>query len=146
MVIDDRVGSNAAMTHLYTRGSEYALRALQAMTEEPDAIWNVPEICDAAETPEQYTRKVLGQLVRAGILESSRGPGGGFWFARDPSEVTLYDIVEAIDSGPRFDLCILGFQQCNEEEPCALHDLWSPIKKSALDMLQRKTLADLGAR
>ena len=134
------------MTHLYTRGSEYGLVALQTMVSEPDRVWKVPEICERADIPEQYTRKVLRMLVEAGILDSSRGPAGGFSLARDPARVSLAEIIEAIDSGPRFDLCILGFKDCDEKNPCALHHLWAPIKTSALRMLDERTLVDLGKK
>ena len=131
------------MTHLYTRGSEYGLLSLQVMLGEPSRLWKVPDICRTARTPEQFTRKVLQSLVKAGILESTRGPGGGFSFARDPADITLFEVVQAVEVKARFDLCILGLAECSEQEPCALHHLWAPIKKSALDMLRGRSVCDL---
>ena len=131
------------MTHLYTKGGEYSLLALQAMAEEPNRVWAVSDICQKADIPEHFTRKVLRLLVEAGLLDSTRGPGGGFSFAKAPSKVSLAQVIRIIDSRPRFDRCILGFEQCNEKDPCALHYMWSPIKALALNMLEERTIADL---
>lgn len=131
------------MTHLYTRGTEYGLLALQVMLEDPHRNWRVPEICDHSSTPEQFTRKILQSLVHSGILRSTRGPGGGFRFARPPEGIALFEVVQAVEDKARFDLCILGFAVCSETRPCALHYLWAPIKASALEMLRERTVADL---
>lgn len=131
------------MTHLYTRGSEYALRALQAMAAEPERRWTVSDICDQVSIPEQFTRKVLQNLVRTGILSSIRGPGGGYSFAMPPETISLSQVIVSVESGPRFDLCILGYEHCSDLDPCPLHHFWAPIKNSALGMLKERTVADL---
>ncbi|MEM7164792.1 MAG: Rrf2 family transcriptional regulator [Planctomycetota bacterium] len=131
------------MTHLYTRGSEYALRALQEMAVEPDRRWTVADICEHVAIPEQFTRKVLQSLVRSGILTSIRGPGGGYSFAIPPETISLSSVIVSVESGPRFDLCILGYEHCSDLDPCPLHYFWAPIKNSALAMLKERTVADL---
>ena len=85
------------MTYLYSRGCEYALRALRAMVEQPRRVSTVSKLCEHAEIPEHFTRKMLQPLVRAGILRSARGPGGGFTFGREPAEISLMDVVCAIE-------------------------------------------------
>lgn len=131
------------MTHLYTRGCEYALRALRIMAEEPKRAATVVDLCQRASIPEHFTRKMLQPLVRAGVLKSTRGPGGGFAFDRPPEEITLMEVVNAIESGPRIDRCILGNHECNDEVSCPLHSIWAPIKDQALAMLEQRTIADL---
>ena len=131
------------MTHLYSRGCEYALRALQVMVQEPQGCSTVGSLCRKAGIPEHFTRKMLQPLVRAGILNSSRGPGGGFTFTRSPEEIQLLEVVLAIESTPRFDLCILGMSKCDSDDPCPLHDIWAPIKEAAHSMLEEHSVADL---
>ncbi len=131
------------MTHLYTRGCEYALRALQVMVEDPERPLTVVELCERAKIPEHFTRKMLQPLVRADILLSTRGPGGGFAFSRPPEEIALMEVVSAIEAGPRIDRCILGYKECNDKDPCPLHYVWDPIKTQALHMLEQRTVADL---
>ncbi|MCA8959661.1 MAG: Rrf2 family transcriptional regulator [Planctomycetes bacterium] len=134
------------MTHLYTRGCEYAIRALQVLVTEPDRLMTVTEFCDRADIPEPFTRKMLQQLVRAGILDSRRGPGGGFTFAIDPNEISLMDVVVAIEGGPRTDQCVLGRHQCNDADPCPLHFDWAPIKAASIAMLETRTVSDLAKK
>ena len=131
------------MTHLYTRGCEYALRALQAMAAHPDESVTVVELCTIAQVPEPFTRKMLQQLVRAGMLKSVRGPGGGFRFAKDPAEVSLMEVVTIIENGTRIDRCVLGSKDCDDTSPCPLHYQWAPIKHAANQMLETKTIQDL---
>lgn len=133
------------MTHLYSRGCEYALRALQVMVEEPRRCSTVGSLCRKAGIPEHFTRKMLQPLVRAKILKSSRGPGGGFTFTRDPAEIPLLDVVLAIESTPRYDFCILHNSHCDEQAPCPLHHMWAPIKEAAHRMLETHVVADLAA-
>ncbi|MFN0059763.1 MAG: RrF2 family transcriptional regulator [Planctomycetota bacterium] len=133
------------MTHLYTRASEYGLLALQAMGREPDRYWTVEQICEQAHTPPEFTRKVLRQLVTAGILESVRGPTGGFILARPPGEIRLIEVILGLEKHSRFDRCILGFGECTESQPCALHYMWSPIKAKALHMLTSRNVKDLAS-
>ena len=131
------------MTHLYTRGSEYALRALQAMATHGDESITVRELCRLADVPEPFTRKILQQLVHGGLLSSIRGPGGGLRFARDPATVSLMEVVELIDDGSRLDRCVLGNKDCDDRRSCPLHAQWEPIKRAASDMLESTTLQDL---
>ena len=113
------------------------------MVEQPRRVSTVSKLCEHAEIPEHFTRKMLQPLVRAGILRSARGPGGGFTFGREPAEVSLMDVVCAIESSPRFDLCILGSSTCDSENPCPLHDQWEPIKEAVREMLRDRSIADL---
>lgn len=131
------------MTHLYTRGCEYAIRALLALVADPDRRMTVPEFCERAEIPEPFTRKMVQQLARAGILLSKRGPGGGFELGRSADEISLMDVVIAIDERPRTDQCVIGRAECNDRNPCPLHDAWAPIKAASIRMLETQTLAKL---
>ncbi len=131
------------MAHLYSRGCEYALRALRVMAQSPGKLATVTQLCERARVPEHFTRKMLQPLVKAGILRSARGPGGGFRLTREAGEIALLDVVSAIESTPRFDLCILGNSQCDDSDPCPLHHIWAPIKDAVMDMLRGRTVADL---
>ena len=131
------------MAHLYSRGCEYALRALQALARDPGKPATVTQLCRRASVPEHFTRKMLQPLVKAGILKSARGPGGGFTFGREPHDIALLDVVLAIESGPLFEPCVLGMNACEDSDPCPLHHLWVPIRNAALNMLKHRSVADL---
>jgi Rrf2 family protein len=96
--------------------------------------------------PQNYLGKLLQALIAEGLVESQKGLGGGFRLARSPKEITLLDIVEPIDHVSRWSGCILGWPECSEVSPCAIHDRWKAVRTAYLQMLQRTTLADLVAR
>ena len=131
------------MSHLYSRGCEYALQALRALVEAPRSVCTVTQLCERADIPEHFTRKMLQPLVRAGILRSARGPGGGFTFGRDPSSISLMDVITAIEDNPRFEECILGAGGCDHRRPCPLHARWEPIQRAMRDMFESFSIADM---
>ncbi len=126
------------MTHLYSRGIEYALRCLQLMAQNPAIPRTVVELCDEAQLPEHFTRKMLQPLVRAGYLKSNRGPGGGFLFAVPPEQITLKNVVEGIEGKSRKKYCLLG-----GSAPPPLQDRWSEIWELSEKLLETTTVADL---
>lgn len=126
------------MTHLYSRGIEYALRCLQLMAQNPAIPRTVVELCEEAQLPEHFTRKMLQPLVRAGYLKSNRGPGGGFVFAVPPEEITLKNVVEGIEGKSRKKYCLLG-----GTAPPPLQDRWSEIWDLSEKLLETTTVADL---
>ncbi len=131
------------MTHLYSRGVEYAIRCLRLLAMNPALPRTVMDLCEEAKLPEHFTRKMLQPLVRQGILKSHRGPGGGFVFARPPAEISLRMVVEGIEGGPRTDYCLLGEPECSAEKPCPLHHQWKQICDLSNQLLDQTTILDL---
>lgn len=93
--------------------------------------------------PANYLGKLLQTLAGAGVLESRKGPGGGFRLARPAEEVTLLDIVEPLTDLGRWDGCILGMPICSDETACTLHHRWGEMRESYLNLLSTTVLADL---
>jgi Rrf2 family iron-sulfur cluster assembly transcriptional regulator len=85
--------------------------------------------------------KVLQDLVRKGLLESRRGPGGGFRLSRGPELILLRDVVAAIDGLDQFSPCVTGLSNCSDETPCPLHDMWKGMRARLLDSFDAITLA-----
>jgi len=129
---------------LYSKGCEYAIRAL--MCAAPDGSvrrFQAKDVCQRSGIPEPYTRKVLQSLVQAGFLRAVLGPGGGYEMTRDPAEITLYEIIRAVDGEDTFDACILGLSKCGGKNPCPLHEVWANAKERLFTQLHSKTLKDL---
>lgn len=93
-----------------------------------------------------YLTKVLQLFTHAGILISYRGPNGGVALARDPSTITLYDLIVAVDGEGIFTSCILGLPGCGSAEPCPAHDSWSEIRNSLETIAKRTTLEELARK
>lgn len=80
----------------------------------------VAEISHAIDSPKAFTSKVLQILSRAKMLDSLRGPTGGFCLPEDQN-LTLADIVRVVDGDDLMDGCVLGFKECSADRPCPAH-------------------------
>jgi Rrf2 family nitric oxide-sensitive transcriptional repressor len=105
--------------------AEYALRAVTHMaaaslTEEVPTAMTVGQIARVTMVPEGYLSKVMQQLVRAHIIKSQRGTGGGFRLNRPAQEISAYDVVQAVDPIRRIEKCPLGLE-AHELALCPLH-------------------------
>lgn len=121
---------------------EYALRATLYIARQQSRSVRLPEVADAAAAPPRYLAKILGQLARAGILDSTRGPAGGFRLAPNRGATTLSDIVDVFESAePR--RCLLGHGICGSNPRCSVHERWLPIATSMGEFFGRTTITDL---
>ena len=134
------------MFKLYSKGCQYALRALTiVVADKENQRFQAKDICEKAEIPESFTRKVFQALVQGGFLQAHRGPGGGYTLTRDPAEITLLEVIRAVEGEDTFDHCILGFRECGGLNPCPLHYLWVDAKAGLLENLSSTTLDQLTA-
>jgi Rrf2 family protein len=131
-----------------TRG-DYASRALLslALHEGGGSPTSVRDIAERTALPQPYLEQILLALKGAGIVRSKRGVGGGYVLAREPSQITLGDIVSAVD-GP---IVIGDFGEphqdgaCDHEGQCVLLSVWSNVSDQMRRMLDALTLADVAS-
>jgi len=125
---------------IYSKPCEYAIRALSHLAANSGATARADEIARAEGVPLPILAKILQELVRKGLLESQRGPGGGFRMARRPELITLRDVVAAIDGLDQFLECAVGLERCSDDSPCPLHDQWKPVRARLMEFLETTTL------
>jgi Rrf2 family protein len=101
------------------------------------------DIAREEDLPQPFLSKILKILSSRNILHSVRGPGGGFRLARASSEISLLDIVEAIDGLSQFDECALGWKTCQDDNPCPLHNSWKEMRQGLREYLAKSSVADL---
>lgn len=101
------------------------------------------EIAEAEGMPRPFASKILLELVRAGLLRSTRGPGGGYGLARPAAEINLLQIKEIFDGTRDLDECAVGLARCSDEAPCPLHDFFQPLRRSIRAYLEGTTLEDM---
>ena len=125
--------------------AEYALRAVYFIAEAPqESPINVAAIAGGLRVPRNYLSKTLHQLVRAGILQSTRGPAGGFRLARPANRITLGEVVRPfMPSEGR--ACVLGRGMCSDVAPCAAHYRWRAAAERMRSFFGETTIADLVA-
>lgn len=127
---------------ILSAGCEYAIRAMLFLEGQP-GNHSVPVAVIAHETgiSHPFLSKVVRQLVRRGLLESARGPGGGVRLVRPASEISLLDVIAAID-GLHFSTgCALGFPECDDEVPCPVHPYWKSLRGEVMRMFAKKSLS-----
>jgi len=130
---------------MFSKRCEYGIRALTVIgqaTQDGKKI-GIKEICEVAKTPESFTAKILQTLVRRGIVSSLKGPTGGFYFSQPLNEVSIYDIIEAIDGDGIFKKCGLGLSECNAKKPCPLHYKFEVVRTELFNMCKNNNLDDL---
>lgn len=128
---------------IFSRFCEYAIRAMTHVAVHREDLTAAEEISESEEIPLPVLSKVLQELVRRGLLESRRGPGGGFKLSRRPELITLRDIVAAIDGLDQFMECVVGLKSCSEDAPCPLHSGWKEMREQILSSLETTTLAEM---
>ncbi len=106
---------------MISQTTEYALRAVVWLAANPDKPLTAQQIAEATRVPAGYLAKVLQGLSRAGLLHSQRGLGGGFTLARAPGQLTMWEVVQAVDPLRRITECPLGFE-AHSDVLCPLHE------------------------
>jgi Rrf2 family transcriptional regulator, iron-sulfur cluster assembly transcription factor len=126
------------------RRGDYAVRAaLHLARAHGDARRKAREIAVAMDVPVSYLPQILGDLVRAGIVSSAAGPEGGYELAREPGDVSLLDVVLAVDEGPRQTECVLSGGPCRWETACAVHAPWVRAQEALMAEMAATTFAVL---
>lgn len=129
---------------LYSNTCEYAIRALTHLAQTtPGEFCQLSEIAKAQTIPPAFLGKILQNLVRAGILRSARGPGGGYQLAYPPAEISLLDVRHVIDGSDDLNRCAVGLNPCSDDTPCPLHETFKPLREAIHRFLSETTLRDL---
>jgi len=102
-------------------------------------------VSDRQKISLSYLEQLFGKLRRSGLVESVRGPGGGYRLARAPETVSVADVIVAVDEPIDATQCG-GRENCRDDRRCMTHELWSSLNEHILDYLQSVSLADLVAQ
>ena len=122
------------------KSSEYAIRCLVYLAAQSSELCSVKRLSDELEIPYKFLGRLMTQLGSAGLVEAVRGKSGGYRIARPLDAIRVADIVDAVEGMESYDRCLLGFPRCDDDNPCAMHDVWKGHKEGILDMLHETTL------
>jgi Rrf2 family protein len=113
---------------------KYALRAAVFLMSEAHTStrFNIQDVADAIDANEHTTAKILQSLVKAEIINSAKGPTGGFYILANAKKIFLIDIVQVIDGDQVFYGCGLGLKECSEERPCPIHYHYKAAREKLL--------------
>lgn len=132
---------------VFSKSCEYGIRAvifLACREEEGETDYvSIKKVSEELDISYHFLTKTLQKVTDRGLLESYRGPKGGVRLAVPPEEISLREIVEAIDGTEIFEECVLGLPGCGDEKPCPMHERWADVRGRLSDQLEAYTLAEL---
>jgi len=125
------------MSTMLSITSQYALRALSHLARQSGEAVLGRDLAQSVEIPANYLSKVLLTLRNAGLVDTTRGSGGGYRLARPANDIPLIDAVELFDAVSRTKpSCFLGrTRPCSETKPCTAHSTWTGLQTAYLEFL-----------
>jgi Rrf2 family protein len=129
-----------------TRSADYAVRAMLDIADQTDreeGRARTHMVAQRQDIPPALLAKLVPLLVRAGLLDSQRGARGGLSLARPASNISMLEIVEAIEGPIAVNRCTATPLQCDRVDQCAVHPVWQQAQDYLVDLLRATSLEDL---
>jgi Rrf2 family protein len=127
-----------------SRKVDYALRAMGYLAALPrDRVTLVTEIAESQNIPRDFLSKILKDLVNRGLLRSHLGPGGGYSLARDPKDISFFDVHEAIEGALLVMDCGQGADACSQIDSCTQLPVWRELEHEIQRLFQGVTMDDI---
>ncbi|RMF60448.1 MAG: Rrf2 family transcriptional regulator [Calditrichaeota bacterium] len=133
---------------LFSKACIYGIRATfyVSLYQGKREFIPINEISDALGISFHFLTKILQKLTRNSIMISYRGPKGGITLARAPEDISILEIIKAIDGEESLNSCILGLPGCGTERPCPLHDEWGPKRDALYQIFANTTLKNINEK
>lgn len=128
---------------LLTRNTDYAVRAICSMASKPGRVVTVSDLVRELKMPRPFLRKILQILNKEGVVNSSRGTGGGFVLAIKPSKIFLTDLIEAFQGPVSISECVFRKKACPNRRICPLKRKIDRIESHVEAELRSITIASL---
>jgi Rrf2 family protein len=128
--------------------AQYAFRALTLLVDRfNEGPVLISEIARKKRIPVKFLENILLELKKAGVLESKKGKGGGYYIKQDPAKTSIAAVVRIVDGPIAMLPCVslYFYQKCKncDEKNCGLHDIMEGVRDATLSILENKTLQDL---
>lgn len=120
-----------------------AIKAVVSLASNSGEKAGMKEIARLIDASEHTVGKILQVLVREEIINSAKGPHGGFYITGKQKSQPIIKVIEAIDGLEVFDQCGLGLSKCSSTHPCPIHDEYKIIRNQFREMCRRKKISDL---
>ncbi|NER18960.1 RrF2 family transcriptional regulator [Spongiivirga citrea] len=131
---------------MFSKTCEYGIKATLfiAKKAQQEERVSLNDIANAINSPVAFTAKILQALVKENIIDSTKGPKGGFKIDKDRlAKITLKQIVTALDGDQLFTGCALGLEKCNASAPCPMHEKFVVIRDQINETLGSSNLLDV---
>jgi len=127
-----------------TKKAEYAIAALADLaTRKPEGFESSRDIAARQGIPPKLIAQILALLSRGGLLEGARGPLGGVRLVREPSSISLREVIELVEGPLGITKCLVQPGECRNQGACPLQGIWAEAQERMLEVLEGKTIQDL---
>ncbi|HTR63698.1 MAG TPA: Rrf2 family transcriptional regulator [Candidatus Binataceae bacterium] len=127
------------------RKIEYALRAMIYMADRPGGVVRGTEIARHEHIPKYYLEKVIRDLMRRGLVNARRGPGGGYQLGRTADHITFRDIIEAVEGPIKLNVCTDGSSSCALQPTCRMYRVWEKGQRVLLEVFSDTSLSEIAS-
>ena len=130
---------------MFSKTCEYAIRAMIyiAQHSKDERRVGIKEIAQGIDSPEHFIAKILQDLGKKGLVQSAKGPTGGFYHNERSLNNSLADVVKAIDGDKLFTGCGLGLKACSEDHPCPIHHQFKQVRGEVKQLLENAKIGQL---
>jgi Rrf2 family protein len=131
-----------------TRKTDYATRAVLALSLAEGAALSAEEIAKRVVVPESFLKQILMQLRDAGVLRSERGPSGGYRLNHDPADISMERVIRIFEGQLAPIACATRHERevCPMQVECSLQEVWCEVRDATIAILERVSFADLAGR
>jgi Rrf2 family protein len=127
-----------------TRQADYALRAMIYLARlEPNQRAATSQIAEVQHIPPSFLAKIISQLSIAGLIHTSRGARGGVSMARPPEDISILEVVEAIDGPIALNECTAASGNCQFGDDCPMRPIWCNTQDELIEKLRHTTFAQI---
>jgi Rrf2 family iron-sulfur cluster assembly transcriptional regulator len=127
-----------------TRACDYALRVMTRLAEFPlGNVVHLPALAYSENIPSHFLSKILQQLTHAGLIKSHRGAAGGYSLEKPPSEISLLEVIEAIEGPIILNQCLSPGLECERMNWCSIHEVCAEARERVHEVFRQVTLTDV---
>lgn len=133
---------------MFSKSCKYAIKAMifVAQKSKDGVCVSIKDIAEGINAPTHFMAKIMQDLSRKKMVQSIKGPNGGFYMEKKDLSNSLSDIVTAIDGDGIYFECVLGLKACSEKNPCPVHNEYKEIKKNLIKMLEKNTIGEFNSK
>ena len=121
-----------------SRGAEYSIRGILYLSIKyaEEKVLVIEEISQASQVPVPYMAKLFQTLARKGFVKSFKGQKGGFILSKSPKEISMLDVIEAMEGPVYLNVCLINEGYCSRDLTCSVHDVWTEAQRRLFDYLK----------
>jgi Rrf2 family protein len=123
-----------------TKRTDYAIRAMLALTKAKGGLLSSRRIAEEMKIPPRFLPQIMGDLTRAELVVAHPGRSGGYRLAENAEHVTLLRVIEAVEGDPHRQVCVMRGTPCGQDGECGVHEVFYAAESAILERLNSATL------